>query len=391
MSTFLIKLFGFFIGLFITLFIIDYYDISRKNVETFETAPVIPSITNKPVISPIENDNSVIPYKSYKFMCINTFFDITQIDNILNRWYECDLDKKQINTLTTNEKQYFTFDKIINVKPNTINDTGAYGADLNTIELRGPKSFYFANNVDTNELTEFTILMSIKIKDITSANNIIFELAGNTEVIDGVQPKYLISIVNLNISLNKNNNYDFLITIGDIIYLGEINNIEKTTLKNNDFIIIGIIYTSTDITFILNKQIFKYKTKDNFKVKLGSTPLIINKQGLMNMCLYSFVFYKTALPSSEYQLFFKHNYHYLSGLNKVIKDKQNEIVPKEEVKDNLDVKLKELENNINDNLNKKFDTQITIPQTKIKFEEIKPLQIKSIKDTEINSPLNILF
>ena len=150
MNLFFIKLFGFLIGLFITLFIIEYYDIKRKDIETFETKPIIPS-SNIPIIIP-NNDNSLIPYKSYKFMCINTFYDITKIDNILNRWYECDLDKKLINNIITNENQYFTYDKIINIIPNTINNDGAYGGDINGIELRGPKSFYFANNIETNEI-----------------------------------------------------------------------------------------------------------------------------------------------------------------------------------------------------------------------------------------------
>lgn len=107
--------------------------------------------------------------------------------------------------------------------------------------------------------------MSMKIKDITSKHNIIFELAGNTEIINGEKPKYLISIINVNIKQNEKNNYDFIITIGDSIYSGEIDNIEKTTLKNNDFIVIGLIYTSSEITFLLNKQIFKYKTKGKLK------------------------------------------------------------------------------------------------------------------------------
>jgi hypothetical protein len=383
MNLFFIKLFGFLIGLFITLFIIEYYDIKRKDIETFETKPIIPS-SNIPVIIP-NNDNSLIPYKSYKFMCINTFYDITKIDNILNRWYECDLDKKIINNIITNENQYFTYDKIINIIPNTINNDGAYGADINGIELRGPKSFYFANNIETNELSEFTVLMSIKIKDITQKNNILFELAGNTETINKDKPSYLISIVNVNISINKDNNYNFIITIGDSIYSGAIDNIEKSTLKNNDFIVIGLIYTSSEISFFINKQVYKYKTKENFKVKLGSMPFIINKKGLMNFHLYSFVYYKSALPSNEYLLFLKHNYYFLSGLNKAIQEtkKPVEVPEKVEVRNDIDIKLRELENKINDKLNKKID-ETNISKTNIKYDEINKLELPPIKNTEVD-------
>jgi hypothetical protein len=364
MNIFLIKLFGFLIGLFITLFIIEYYDINRKKIETFETKPIIPSINKPNKTSTTTNDYSSIPYNSFKYMCINTFFDITKIDNIKNRWYECDLNKNIINNIKTNENSYFIYDKIINVIPNTINDNGAYGADINGIELRGPKSFYFANNIDTNELNEFTILMSIKIKDITSKNNILFELAGNTETINKEKPKYLISMVNVNISI----------------------------IKNNDFIVIGLIYTNSEISFIINKQIYKYKTKETFKVKLGSTPLIINKKGLMNIHLYSFVYYKSALPPNEYLLFLKHNYYYLSGLNKVVKENQKppEIPDNINVRNDLDIKLREFENKINDKLNKKIEEQKLI-QTNIKYEEINKLDLPSIKNTNVDSALNVLF
>jgi hypothetical protein len=187
--------------------------------------------------------------------------------------------------------------------------------------------------------------------------NILFELAGNTEIVNNEKPTYLISMVNINIKINKVNNYDFIITVGDSIYSGEIDNIEKSTLKNNDFIVIGLIYTSSEITFTINKQIYKYKTKDKFKVKLGSAPIIINKKGLMNIQLYSFVFYKVLLPSSEYSLFLKHNYYYLSGLNNIINKSSEqplEIPDKIELRNDIDTRLRELENKIDDKINKKI-------------------------------------
>lgn len=399
MNNIIIKILGFLIGLFTTLAIINYFDIKNKKIEKFELSE---NLNSKVSISNIQqninnNEDAFIPYHSYKFMCINTFFDITKIDNNTNRWYECDLLKEKYDLIFNNENHYFTFDKIINVKSNSINKNGAYGADLNSIELRGPKSFYFANDIEKNELNEFTILMSIKIKDITSNNNILFELTGNTEIIndENNKPRYSISIVNINIKLNNKKNYDFIITIGDNVYSGEINNIELANLKNNDFIILGLIYTNTDITFLLNKQIFKYTNKDSFKVKLGSTPLILNKQGTLNFHLYSFVFYKIALPSSEYLLFFKHNYYYLSGLNKLIE--QNLKVQENSINQNNDLnlvnsKFQELQNQIYENkqeINKKLEEQ-SINKENIKYEEIKPFNITSIKNTHAESPLSFL-
>jgi hypothetical protein len=393
MNIFLIKLLGFLIGLFITLFIIDYYDNKRKTIETFQTTPpIIPSSNvNQPNTQVIKNEASFIPYKSFKYMCINTYFDITYINNTLFRWFECDLDKKLINNININENHYFTFDKMINVKKNTISENGSYGADINGVELRGPKSFYFANNIETNELNEFSILMTIKIKDITAKDNILFELTGNTQEINKDKPQYFISMVNVNIRINKNNNYDFIITIGDSIYSGTIDNIEKTTLKNNDFIVIGLVYTSTDIKFMINKQIYSYKTKDKFKVKLGSTPLIINKNGLMNIVLYSFVYYKSAIPSNEYLLYLKHNYYYLSGLNKVVINTQKpEPIPEIKPRNELDIKLKELENKIDEKINKNIQASV-INNTNVEYQKIPPFDIESIKDTEVNSIFSAIF
>jgi|688.fasta_scaffold02392_17 hypothetical protein len=397
MNIFLIKLLGFLIGLFITLFIIDYYDNKRKTIETFQTTPpIIPSISsnvNQPNTQVINNEASFIPYKSFKYMCINTYNDIdTYINNTLFRWFECDLDKKLINNININENHYFTFDKMINMKKNTISENGSYGADINGIELRGPKSFYFANNIETNELNEFSILMTIKIKDINAKDNILFELTGNTQEINKDKPQYFISMVNVNIRINKNNNYDFIITIGDSIYSGTIDNIEKTTLQNNDFIVIGLVYTSTDIKLMINKQVYSYKTKDNFKVKLGSTPIIINKNGLMNIVLYNFVYYKSAIPSNEYLLYLKHNYYYLSGLNKVVVNTQKpeqiqEIKPRNE----LDIKLKELEDKIDKKIDMNIQDSSAKINTNVEYKKIPPFDIGSIKDTEVNSIFSPIF
>jgi len=390
MNIIIIKILGFLIGLFTGLFLIQYYLVEKFEVNT---PPVITSNIQKQPSPKVITNDALIPYNAYKYMCINTFFDITKIDNSLYRWYECDLSKERSLNVATNEFHYFTFERFINVKPNTINNDGSYGADINMIELRGPKCFYFANNVDTNELSEFTILMSIKVKEITSKNNILFELAGNTEIINGEKPKYLISVVNLNIKVNDKGNYDFIITIGDVIYSGQVDNIDKTIFINNDFIVIGLIYTSTDLTFLLNKQVFKYTTKDKFKVKLGSTPLIINKQGLMNIQLYSFVYYKTPLPSNEYLQFFKHNYYYLSGLDKAIATSKPQPLEIKEVppRNDLEVKLREFEDNLNAKLNKRFE-DTSIINADLKYQTITPLDIEDIKNTDKDgNPLKMIF
>ena len=82
-------------------------------------------------------------------MSISTYFDSKSIANTEGRWY----DISNTSNINLNQNQYFTFDKMINLKTNKINSDGARGGDLNGIELAGPKSFYYANNITTNELT----------------------------------------------------------------------------------------------------------------------------------------------------------------------------------------------------------------------------------------------
>jgi len=389
MNLIFFKVFSFLIGLFITLFIINYINIENKKHENFE----IKKLTTETFINNNNNNNNIqeIPHKNFKYMCISSFFDIKQIGNTEGRWYDID-----------NKNNYFTFSKMINLKNNKINIDGAKGADLNGIELQGLKSFYYANNINSNELTEFSIIMSLRINEIKEKNNIIFEMLGNTEEIkDKNNINYTYSIININIQPNTNNNYNFILTIGNNVYVGNINNINKTIIKNSDLLILGLIYTENEITFLINKEMYKYKTNKKFTIKLGSMPLIINKHGNINMELYNFTYYKSIIPINEYLKFFKHNYHYLAGINKILnlssfelkaakKDASNNAKkciqePKETTSIMINKRIDALEKN----LGKCFDKN----NEKKKTEEIKPFDLKlmnNIKETSSNF-FNFLF
>jgi len=401
MNKIILKTFGFFIGLFITLFIINYMNIQKKKIENFEinkpSKETYTNLSSTPVSTPApissKIDFQLIPYKNHKYMCINTFFNIKQISNTEGRWYECELNNNEYNS-DINEYHYFTFNKMINLKANTINnEEGSYGADINNIQLNGPKSFYFANNTYTNELNEFSMILSIKIKDITSKNNIIFEMTGNTETIKNDTIDYTFSMVNINIYLNDDNKYDFILTIGDVIYKGNINNIDRSVIKNSDFLIIGLIYTNSEITLLINKQMYKYKTIKNFTIKLGSTPVIINKEGLINMELFNFIYYKTILPINEYLNIFKHNYHYLSGLHSAISTNPNIITEKcdkEIVSNTLDIRLNELENKLGKCIQ---NNKENISNSELQEDDIKPFNIDIIDNikTKTSNFFSFLF
>lgn len=402
MNLLFLKVLGFFIGLFLTLFIINYVNIQNKKKENFEIVKLTKETFSNPVVSTSKNDYS-IPHNNYKYMSISTYNDIKNISNTEGRWY----DYEYYSSLSTdkdkdkdknkhNEKDYFTFSKMCSLKNNKINVDGAKGADLNGIELRGPKSFYYSNNTTTNELKEFSVIFSMRINEITEKNNILFEMIGNSEEIIAKNKNinYSYSLVNINIK-PSNNNYSFILTIGNHVYDGNINNINRALVRHTDILVIGLLYTETDITFLINKEMYKYKTDNKFTIKLGSNPVIINKNGAINMDLYNFTYYKSIIPISEYLKFFKHNYHYLSGINKVLIDTKEAINDEKTKSSNIvEVCLENTKETDGIKINKRIDeleknlTKCFIKNDEKKSdkeEEIKPFDIKIIEDIKKTS------
>lgn len=386
-----IKLLAFLLGFLITLLIINYLSVERIKKETFEvsstpsaSAPAptpasapAPAPTSAPAPTPAPDvmDAKYIPNKANKFMCINTFNDIGLISNIEKRWYECDLDKTKTNLITENINHYFTYNNEIKLIPNEINIKGSSGGSLSSTQLNGPKSFYFATNRDTFEVTEFSVIFCAKIRDVSGQNNIIFEMTGNTETINPQTLEYSASIINLNLIKNINNNFDVSFTIGNVVYKGLINNIDKNIILNNDFIIMSLVYTTTEINFYLNKQKFTYKNTESFRVKLGSAPVIINKGGTINMDLYSFIYYKSSISSDEMFKFSKYGNYYLSGLDFTTTQCQTtqQISPLAQQSLLLENRLKELEDNYLKALQKKVEDAKKISD--VKFLDIKPLDL----------------
>jgi hypothetical protein len=298
-----IKIFGFFIGLFITLFLISYVKINEPftNIEHSSIEPL-----NYKTMIINDNDDSVLPYNGYKFMCINTYNDLNKIVINDGKWYDID-----------DNNLYFKFNKILTLDKNFINKKlGSPGANISHIQLNGPESFNFANNSETYEVIEFTMFMTIKIISCLNKNNILFEMTGNTTSIDKLIPTYTTSIININFVIREDNkNYDIILLVGDKVYSGLANNIDKDIVENTDYIIIGLYYKKDKIGLIFNNKIYEYENLNKYEITLGSTPLIINKNGSFNMHLYKFVYYKSLFDFQYYDYLGRYNNYYLSGLN----------------------------------------------------------------------------
>ena len=322
----LIKILSFFIGLFITLLIISYYKIN----EPFSVSSQLTNLSEKiakPLSNPltllsqlssminkdITDDDSLIPYAGYKFMSINTYNDINKISLSDGKWYDIYTKYKHYDF---NYNHYFKFGTLINFEKNRLNNkTGALGANIFNNELNGPSCYNFANNSETYELVEFTMFITANFIACSKTNNIIFEMTGNTITTDKIIPTYTTSIININIIVNNNKNYDFHLTIGDIIYKGEANDIDKTLLEDSEYITIGLFYTKEKVGLILNSKIYEYSNINKFPITLGSTPIIINKYGSINMHFYNFIYYKSLFNFNNYDYLVRYNNYYISGLN----------------------------------------------------------------------------
>ena len=110
------------------------------------------------------DDDSIIPYDGYKFMCINTYKDVNKISITNGKWYDVDTDVKHYDF---NYNNYFKFDTLINLEKNRLNNkSGALGANLYNNELRGPSCYNFANNTETFELVEFKLIEQEEISKL---------------------------------------------------------------------------------------------------------------------------------------------------------------------------------------------------------------------------------
>ena len=140
-------------------------------------------------------------------------------------------------------------------------------------------------------------------------------MTGNTTTVNNIIPEYKTSIIHINIILNENKNYKIRVIVGDTIYeKPETNNIDKDIIENSNYYIIGLYYTTEKIGLIFNDKLYEYENVNKFKITLGSTPIIINKNGSLNMHLYNFVYYKSLFNFNEYDYLIRYNNYYISGL-----------------------------------------------------------------------------
>ena len=347
MNRILIKLFGFFLGLLIISIIISFIKVKESFIDSNNIITIdkigdykddddmkhrILKMKNFDIAKFKLNDKDDsddsdddkddndeydknllrIPYKGYKFICINTYKDINKVSLTDGKWYDIDYDSDDEDDKKSKNYKYFKFEKTVILKKNLLNNKiGAMGVDITNIQLNGPDCYYFANNDKNYELSEFSMYMTVYINNCKkNSNNIIFEMTGNTELLND---NYITNIININLIKNSYDNYDIHITIGSILYDKIANNIDKNIIEKNNNLLIGLLYTNDNITLIINNSSYSDTNKNRFKITLGSKPLIINKDGNISMYLYNFVYYKSIYKNVNSLI--RYNIYYLSGLH----------------------------------------------------------------------------
>jgi hypothetical protein len=364
---------------------LDTSDMSVKTNEKDTTDIALDTVENTEII---KSATVSIPKKSLKFISISTYYN--NIINSEQKWYDDDIDIKTISSMSFNEGTHFVYNTPLdfykNDKTNIIK-----GAIINKVQLKGPNALYFANNYDKKnyELTSFSIFFMLKINNIVD-NMTLFEMLANTSVIetDTQQVNYIPNSISINIKINKTGNFDIELIIGNSKY--NITNIDKKILIGTDINLIGLIFDGVNIKLIINNNKYSFKYTELEIITLGSSPIIINKEGTLDGFLYSFIYYKTALTEDEIVLLKTYNNYYIFGLyqtdeNKVLmenslKTLQGDLNDKDALILKLTEDLNKCANNTESLLSYK---QLEIP----KIEEVKtplPSLYESVMPTFAN-------
>lgn len=261
-----------------------------------------------------ENNNATYdnyPLKENILMQISTEKD-SNIDNASNKWY----DNFNYNFKSSNhDNNKFWFISSNNIKKIT-NTKFAIGALLKDIQLTGPSSMQFANNTNTLSLAKFNVVLTTKINNMDQGEKYcLFKMSLQKEV-DHTTHKTISNGGHIALILTKIdcNNIALNMFFAEKEFYWS--NIPINILKKN--IIISLSYLHNDGLMILIDNLNKKFSFDVLhEYKLGSTPLIINENGKLDMILYNFTYYNTVLNNVDINKFININNHLLNNKHKI--------------------------------------------------------------------------
>ena len=302
----------------------------------------------------LKNENSSSTYDNYPLkenilMQISTEKE-TNIDNASNKWYDnFNYDFKSSNH--DNNKFWFVISN--NIKKLT-NNKHAMGALLKDIQLTGPSSMQFANNNNTLSLAKFTIVLTTKINSMDIGEKYcLFKMALQKDVDHTTQNDNTLSYgghIALILTKKNCNNIALNIYFADKEFYWT--NIPINILQKN--IIISLSYLHNEGITILIDNLHKNFSFDILnEYKLGSTPIIINENGKLDMTLYNFTYYNTKLSNTDINSFININNHLLNNKHKIndnylsqIKELEIDLDNKKSIIQSLENRLANCQNNV---------------------------------------------
>lgn len=291
------------------------------------------------------------PLKENILMQISTEKE-TNIDNASNKWYDnFNYDFKSSN----HDNNNFWFVISNNIKKLT-NNKYAIGALLKNIQLTGPSSMKFANNNNTLSLVKFTAVLTTKINSMDIGEKYcLFKMALQKDV-DHTRKTPDNNILSygghIALILKKKdcNNIAVNIYFADKEFYWT--NIPINILQKN--IIISLSYLHNEgITLLIDNLHKNFSFDTLHEYKLGSTPIIINENGKLDMILYNFTYYNTKLSNTDINSFININNHLLNNKHKIndnylskIKGLELDVDNKNSIIQSLENKLANCKNNV---------------------------------------------
>lgn len=270
--------------------------------------------------SDIEENIPELPQKNNKFMMITTFDEASSISNNDLKWYENFLDRNSYLIIDNNTNFYFTQNNPIeNVKDTVINN--AIGADLNKITLKGPTALHFSNDFKNNSISEFTILFMMKISEITQYSTI-YEMICNTTSFnqDNTSIQYVPHTVSINILKSSDDKVNLDLYYGKTVF--SIPDIPIDVIISDNILLLSMSYKNKTIKVNIGNNEYTQEVEEVEDISLGSLPVIINKNGSLNMILYTFAYYKKELSKDEISNFKQYVHYYLTGMDKLDKQRK---------------------------------------------------------------------
>jgi len=282
--------------------------------------------------SDVEENIPELPQKTNKFMMITTFDNASAISNSELKWYENFLDRNSYLLVDNNTNFYFTQNNPIeNIKDTVINH--AIGANLDKITLRGPTALHFANDFKNNSISEFTTIFMMKIADINQYSTV-FEMVCNTTSFnqDNTSIQYVPHTVSINILKSSDNKINVDVYYGKTVF--SIPDIPIDVIISDNILLLSMSYKNKTIKVNIGNNEYTHDVEEVDDISLGSLPVIINKNGSLNMILYTFAYYKKELSKDEISNFKQYIHYYLTGMDKLDKQRKEyeEELAKQKVK-----------------------------------------------------------